>query len=320
VLITTKKGAAGAAKFTASATVGFQTLSKPAIADATEYQKVYNARYSNDGQQSPFKGGGSTDWWNEVIRKTALQQNYNFGFSGGTDKFIYSANIGYYRQNSQYKTGYWQKLSARFSMEYNFNKVVKAGIDLTPRYENWNNTPSLLGAVMGMDPTTPVYRDKSLWDGNPYNNYARSNNNQEWNPVASMNRLDAGADDYLPKPFAMKELLARVRAMIRRGGDYSTDTLTYAGLTLNGDDLSLTAGNTVRLSLKEYELMRELMLNAGKSLSTEYLIERVWSSEKDIGEDALWLYVSYLKNKLKSVVSPVVILGERGGSFTLTNE
>ncbi len=132
--------------------------------------------------------------------------------------------------------------------------------------------------------------------------------------------LDAGADDYLPKPFAMKELLARVRAMIRRGGDYSTDTLTYAGLTLNGDDLSLTAGNTVRLSLKEYELMRELMLNAGKSLSTEYLIERVWSSEKDIGEDALWLYVSYLKNKLKSVVSPVVILGERGGSFTLTNE
>ena len=132
--------------------------------------------------------------------------------------------------------------------------------------------------------------------------------------------LDAGADDYLPKPFAMKELLARVRAMIRRGGDYSTDTLTYAGLTLNGDDLSLTAGNTVRLSLKEYELMIELMLNAGKSLSTEYLIERVWSSEKDIGEDALWLYVSYLKNKLKSVVSPVVILGERGGSFTLTNE
>ena len=132
--------------------------------------------------------------------------------------------------------------------------------------------------------------------------------------------LDAGADDYLPKPFAMKELLARVRAMIRRGGDYSTDTLTYAGLTLNGDDLSLTAGNTVRLSLKEYELMRELMLNAGKSLSTECLIERVWSVEKDIGEDALWLYVSYLKNKLKSVVSPVVILGERGGSFTLTNE
>ena len=203
VLITTKKGAAGAPKFTASATVGFQTLSKPDIAGAAEYEKVYNARYTNDGQVSPFKGGASTDWWNEVVNKTAIQQNYNLGFSGGNDKLIYSANIGYYRQNSQYKTGYWQKLTARFSMEYNFNKYVKAGIDLTPRYESWDNTPSLLGAVMGMDPTTPVYRDQSEWDSNPYNRYARSNNNQEWNPVASMERLDAGADEYglLMTPF-----------------------------------------------------------------------------------------------------------------------
>ena len=203
VLITTKKGAAGAAKFTASATVGFQTLSKPDIAGAAEYEKVYNARYTNDGQVSPFKGGNSTDWWDEVIRKTALQQNYNFGFSGGNDKLIYSANIGYYRQNSQYKTGFWQKMTARFSMEYNFNKIVKAGIDLTPRFESWDNTPSLLGAVMGMDPTTPIFRPESEWDANPYNHYARSNNNQEWNPVASMNRLDAGASEYglLTTPF-----------------------------------------------------------------------------------------------------------------------
>ena len=203
VLITTKKGSAGVPKFTVTASVGFQTLSKPDIAGAAEYEKVYNARYTNDGQVSPFKGGASTDWWDEVINKTAIQQNYNLDFSGGNDKLIYSANIGYYRQNSQYKTGYWQKLTARFSMEYNFNKYVKAGIDLTPRYENWDNTPSLLGAVMGMDPTTPVYRDQSEWDSNPYNHYARSNNNQEWNPVASMNRLDAGADEYglLMTPF-----------------------------------------------------------------------------------------------------------------------
>ena len=132
--------------------------------------------------------------------------------------------------------------------------------------------------------------------------------------------LDAGADDYLPKPFAMKELLARVRAMIRRGGDYSSDKLTYAGLTLNGDDLSLSSGNTVRLSIKEYELMRELMLNAAKPLTTEYLIERLWNNEPNSGEDAVWLYISYLKNKLRSIGSPVVILGQMGGSFTLTNE
>ncbi|MBP3230631.1 MAG: TonB-dependent receptor [Prevotella sp.] len=203
VLITTKKGSAGIPKFTASATVGFQTLAKPEIADAVEYEKVYNARYTNDGQVSPFKGGGNTDWWDEVFNSVALQQNYNVGFSGGNDKFIYSSNIGYYRQNSQYKTGYWQKLSVRFSMEYNFNKIVKAGIDLTPRYENWENTPDLMGAVMGMDPTTNVMLPKEQWTTNEYSNYARSNNNQEWNPVASMNRIDAGADNYalLATPF-----------------------------------------------------------------------------------------------------------------------
>ncbi len=211
ILITTKKGAAGKTKFNASATWGFQTLSKPDIAGADEYRQVFNTRYTNDGHTSIFNETsddgrsslGNTDWWDETMRNVALQQNYNFGFSGGNDKYIYSASIGYYRQDSQYKTGNWQKLSARFSMEYNFNKMVKAGIDFTPRYENWDDTPSLLGAVMAMDPTTPVMNDEDKWVSNPYSNYARSHNNQEWNPVASMNRLDSGADEYalLATPF-----------------------------------------------------------------------------------------------------------------------
>ena len=129
--------------------------------------------------------------------------------------------------------------------------------------------------------------------------------------------LDAGADDYLPKPFAMKELLARVRALIRRGGDYTSDVIKFADLTLNGSDLTLSSGNTVRLSIKEYELMRELMANAGASLTTESLIERVWKNEEGAGEDTVWLYIAYLKNKLRAVASPVAILGEKGGSFTL---
>ena len=211
ILITTKKGAAGKTKFNASATWGFQTLSKPDIAGADEYRQVFNTRYTNDGHTSIFNETsddgrsslGNTDWWDETMRDVALQQNYNFGFSGGNDKYIYSASIGYYRQDSQYKTGNWQKLSARFSMEYNFNKMVKAGIDFTPRYENWDDTPSLLGAIMAMDPTTPVMNDEDKWVSNPYSNYARSHNNQEWNPVASMNRLDSGADEYalLATPF-----------------------------------------------------------------------------------------------------------------------
>ena len=131
--------------------------------------------------------------------------------------------------------------------------------------------------------------------------------------------LDAGADDYLPKPFAMKEFLARVRALVRRGGgDDSAGTIMYAGLVLNGEALSLSSENTVRLSLKEYELMREFMKNPGRELATDYLLWKIWNNEKEADEDTVWLYVSYLKNKLRSIVTDVTITGDKGGTFTLT--
>lgn len=76
---------------------------------------------------------------------------------------LYSANIGYFGQDSQYTVGNWQKLTARFSMEYTFNSIVKAGVDFTPKYENWTDTPSLLGNIMAMDPTTPIMRPQSEW-------------------------------------------------------------------------------------------------------------------------------------------------------------
>ena len=198
VLITTKKGKKGEAKFNASATVGLQTLKKQKMADSKEYKKVFDARYTNDGNVSPFKGTDEvyTDWWKECLNDVAVQQSYDLSFSGGTDKLIYSGSIGYYKQDSQYKVGQWQKLSARFSTEYNFNKIVKAGVDFTPRYEQWDDTPDLMGSIMSMDPTTPVMRDKSEWTSNPYSNYARSHNNQEHNPVAKMNRMDSGASEY----------------------------------------------------------------------------------------------------------------------------
>jgi TonB-linked SusC/RagA family outer membrane protein len=202
ILITTKKGEKGKVKFTASASMGLQTMSKPSIAGASEYEQVFDTRYTNDGNTSTYKGiqnitdAQGTNWWKECMRDVSLMHSYNFGFSGGNDKLLYSANIGYFRQNSQYKTGYWQKINARFSMEYNFNKIVKAGIDLNPRYENWSDTPDLIGAIMGMDPTTPIMRDKSEWTDNQYSNYARSNNNETWNPVASMYRLDSHTDEY----------------------------------------------------------------------------------------------------------------------------
>ncbi len=209
ILITTKKGTKGATKFTVSATLGFQTMSKPDMAGASEYEKVFKTRYTNDNSVAPYQGienitnAQGTDWWDQCMRSVAMQQNYNFGFRGGNEKLLYSASIGYFRQDSQYKTGDWQKMTARFSMEYKFNNIVKAGVDFTPKYENWNDTPSLMGSIMAMDPTTSVMRDESEWTSNPYSNYARSNNNQTWNPVASMYRLASHADEYglLATPF-----------------------------------------------------------------------------------------------------------------------
>ena len=205
ILITTKKGKKGDAKFNVTATVGLQTLKKQNMADSQEYKKVFDARYTNDGNVSPFKGSADTytDWWEECINDVAVQQNYDLSFSGGNDKMIYSGSIGYYKQDSQYKVGQWQKLSARFSTEYNFNKIVKAGVDFTPRYEQWDDTPNLkegspnlMSAIMAMDPTTPVMRAESEWTSNPYSNYERSHNNQEYNPVATIARLDSGGSEY----------------------------------------------------------------------------------------------------------------------------
>ena len=130
--------------------------------------------------------------------------------------------------------------------------------------------------------------------------------------------LDAGADDYLTKPFAMKELLARVRAMTRRKAEYGAGELKFGDLTLDADKFELTSENSIRLSVKEYELLQTLILHPDRDLDTGYLLERVWNNAPDATSDTVWLYISYLRGKLTSLASSVKILGERGGSYRLT--
>lgn len=132
--------------------------------------------------------------------------------------------------------------------------------------------------------------------------------------------LDAGADDYLTKPFAMKELLARVRSMTRRRVEYGQKELRFGDVVLSPDNFEMSSGNSVRLSLKEFELMQALILHTDRELDTEELLQQVWRSEPDARSDTVWLYVSYLKGKLTSINSETTITGRRGGSFRLVQK
>ncbi len=202
IMVTTRKGRKGKTQFQFSASGGVQTLHKPKMAGASVYEKVFKTRYTNDGNVPVWNGknnvtdAAGTDWWDQTVNKFAYLQTYNIGFQGGNEKSIYSGSIGYFRQGSQYDIGSWERLTGRFNSEYTFSSKVKAGVDFVPRMESWQNTPNLFSDAMRMDPTTPVFRDSTLWSANPLNNYARSNNNQVWNPVASLARQNNRTTEY----------------------------------------------------------------------------------------------------------------------------
>ena len=131
--------------------------------------------------------------------------------------------------------------------------------------------------------------------------------------------LDAGADDYLTKPFSLKELLARLRSMSRRVATFTPNLLQIGQTSLNVGEHELISSNSIRLDGKESKMMEFLMLNAQKSLSTQEIFRHVWSKDEDedLDEGFVWIYISYLRQKLKAIHADLAILGEEGGSFTL---
>lgn len=130
--------------------------------------------------------------------------------------------------------------------------------------------------------------------------------------------LDAGADDYLPKPFNMGELFARIRAMLRRRDNFTPDILSFGDITLNQQNYELSCkGESVVLPKLEYRLMETFLLNQGVCLSTEMLFTKVWGYDTDAEIGVLWVYISYLRKKLTALNSSVEIKAKRNVGYTL---
>ncbi|MDR3071997.1 MAG: response regulator transcription factor [Clostridiales Family XIII bacterium] len=136
--------------------------------------------------------------------------------------------------------------------------------------------------------------------------------------------LDLGADDYLTKPFATGELLARIRAMTRRKGEFVGDVIAYSDVVLDRSTHELcggdTAKNKVQLALKEYQILELLLQNSKQIISKERFIEKIWGHDTDAEYNAIEVYVSFLRKKLAAIGSNIQIKAVRGVGYTLEDQ
>jgi DNA-binding response OmpR family regulator len=130
--------------------------------------------------------------------------------------------------------------------------------------------------------------------------------------------LDSGADDYLTKPFAAKELLARVRAMTRRAPEITDSILRFGNLSLNRANYELaTDKGTFRLANKEYQMLEMLMSDPGRLIPTEMFMEKIWGYDSDTEINVVWVYISYLRKKLAVLEAEAQIKATRGIGYSL---
>ena len=130
--------------------------------------------------------------------------------------------------------------------------------------------------------------------------------------------LDAGADDYLPKPFSTGELLARVRAMLRRKDHFTPDLLSYNGLLLNCSTYELVYGDLRQtLSGKEFQVMEMLMRNSGVIMTAERLITHIWGWDTGVDTSVVWVHISNIRKKMEALGVPVAIKFVRNAGYVL---
>ena len=130
--------------------------------------------------------------------------------------------------------------------------------------------------------------------------------------------LDSGADDYLGKPFDVKELLARIRAMLRRKGGEADNILKFCDISLNRSAFELSSSKeSYRLSGKEFQMMEMLLVNQGKVISVEQFMEKIWGYDSDTEMNVVWTYISYLRKKLATLSNTVQIKAIRNIGYVL---
>ena len=130
--------------------------------------------------------------------------------------------------------------------------------------------------------------------------------------------LDAGADDYLPKPFSTGELLARVRAMLRRKDNFIPDIITYCELSLNRSTYELVySGRHQALSGKEFQVMEMLMQNPGAIVTADQLITHIWGWDTTVDTSVVWVHISNIRKKLEALSVSVTIKFVRNAGYTL---
>ena len=133
-----------------------------------------------------------------------------------------------------------------------------------------------------------------------------------------INGLDCGADDYLSKPFATTELLARMRALLRRKENYLSDTLTVGNLSLDVATYELsTPEKTIRLNSKEFQLISCFMRNPSRVFSADELMSKVWGWDYQVDINVVWTNITYIRRKLEQLGANVQIQSLRGSGYRL---